>query len=71
VSLFLEYQHTWWQDATFNTPAASPFFNYTFRRDDDVVKFGFTVLLNSPPPAPARHPRWCLSPALEVINAAH
>jgi hypothetical protein len=51
VSLFLEYQHTWWQDAHFNTPAASPLFNYTFRRDDDVVKFGFTVSLDSPPPA--------------------
>jgi len=51
VSLFLEYQHTWWQDATFNTPAASPGFNYTFRREDDVVKFGFTVSLD-PPPTP-------------------
>jgi len=53
VSLFVEYQHTWWQDANFNAPAASPFFNYTFRRDDDVVKFGFTVSLNPPPPAAA------------------
>jgi len=52
VSLFLEYQHSWWGDANFNTPAASPPFNYTFRREDDVVKFGFTVSLN-PPPAPA------------------
>jgi hypothetical protein len=53
VSLFLEYQHSWWGDANFNTPAASPFFNYTFRREDDVVKFGFTVSLGGPPPAPA------------------
>jgi hypothetical protein len=53
VSLFAEYQHTWWQDASFNTPAASPFFNYTFRREDDVVKFGFTVSLGGPPPTPA------------------
>jgi hypothetical protein len=30
VSLFAEYQHAWWQDTNFNTPAASPFFNYTF-----------------------------------------
>lgn len=52
VSLFLEYQHTWWKDATFNAPAASPAFNYTFRRADDVVKFGFTVSLASPPPPP-------------------
>lgn len=48
VSLFAEYQHTWWQDATFTTPAASPAFNYTYRRQDDFVKFGFTVSLNAP-----------------------
>ncbi|HLH90642.1 MAG TPA: hypothetical protein VKX28_19485 [Xanthobacteraceae bacterium] len=54
VSLFAEYQHTWWQDANFNTPAASPFFNYTFARQDDVLKFGFTVSLSpTPPPAAA------------------
>jgi hypothetical protein len=53
VSLFAEYQHTWWQDANFNTPAASPFFNYTFRREDDVVKVGFTVDFGATPPAPS------------------
>jgi hypothetical protein len=53
VSLFLEYQHTWWQDANFNTPAASPAFNYTFRREDDLLKLGFTIPLNAPPPAAA------------------
>jgi hypothetical protein len=53
VSLFAEYQHTWWQDANFNTPAASPFFNYTFARQDDVVKLGFTVDLSPAAPAPA------------------
>jgi hypothetical protein len=53
VSLFLEYQHTWWQSANFNTPAASPLFNYNFARDDDTVKFGFTVSLGAPPPTPA------------------
>ena len=52
VSVFAEYQHTWWQDANFNTPTASPFFNYNFRREDDVVKVGFTVDLGAPPPAP-------------------
>jgi hypothetical protein len=52
ISLFAEYQHTWWQDATFNQPAASPFFNYTFQRQDDVLKFGFLVSLN-PPTTPA------------------
>ena len=54
VSLFLEYQHTWWQDATFNTPTASPLFNYTFRREDGMLKFGVTVSLGSPPPASPR-----------------
>ena len=53
VSLFLEYQHTWWQDANLNTPAASPLFNHNFARQDSVVKFGFTVSLSAPPPAPA------------------
>ena len=43
VSLFAEYRHTWWQNANFNAPAASPLFNYTFARQDDVVKLGFTV----------------------------
>jgi hypothetical protein len=43
VSIFVQYQHTWWQDATFNTPASSPLFNYTFRREDDTVKVGVNV----------------------------
>ncbi len=57
VSLFAEYQHTWWDSANFNTPAASPFFNYNFRREDDVLKVGFTVDL-SPAAAPAAGPRY-------------
>jgi hypothetical protein len=52
VSLFAEYQHTWWQSANFNAPAASPLFNYNFARQDDVVKMGFTVSLGAPPSAP-------------------
>jgi hypothetical protein len=58
VSLFAEYQHTWWQDANFNRPATSPFFNYTFARQDDVVKFGFTVALGpaAPPVAAPTYP---------------
>jgi hypothetical protein len=57
ISLFAEYHHTWWQNANFNTPAASPFFNYTFRREDDVVKVGFTVDLSAaPPPAAPSYP---------------
>jgi hypothetical protein len=55
VSVFAEYQHTWWQSANFNTPAASPLFNYNFARQDDVVKLGFTVSFGatSSPPAPS------------------
>jgi len=56
VSLFLEYQHTWWQDAQFNTPTASPLFNYNFHREDDTIKFGFLVSLGSPPPAQTARP---------------
>ena len=56
VSVFAEYQHSWWQSANFNAPAASPFFNYNFRREDDVVKVGFTVAL-SPPPPPVSGPQ--------------
>ena len=41
VSVFAEYQHFWWADATFSTPAASPAFHHTVRRGRNV----------SPPPA--------------------
>jgi hypothetical protein len=51
VSLFAEYQHTWWQEANFITPAASQLFNYNFRRQDDVLRFGFMLALESPTPA--------------------
>jgi hypothetical protein len=51
VSLFAEYQHSWWQNAQFNSPAASPGFNYSFRRQDDVVKLGFNIHFEEPPPA--------------------
>lgn len=45
VSLFVQYQHTWWQDAHLNNPTASPSFNYTFRREDHTIKFGVNVYL--------------------------
>lgn len=57
VSVFLEYQHTWWQDARFNTPASSPIFDYTFRRDDDTIKLGLSFYFNAPaPPAAPVYP---------------
>jgi hypothetical protein len=42
VSVFAQYQHTWWSNANFNTPTSSPAFNYTFRREDDTIKLGVT-----------------------------
>jgi len=61
VSVFAEYQHFWWAHATFNTPAASPAFNYTFRRQDDLLKIGFTVDLSAPQ-LPAAGPRYVKAP---------
>lgn len=43
VSLFVQYQHTWWDNSTLIRPAASPLFNYEFRRQDDTVRFGVNV----------------------------
>jgi hypothetical protein len=33
ISLFAQYQHTWWDTAHFDRPASSPAFNYGFRRE--------------------------------------
>jgi hypothetical protein len=46
VSVFAQYQHTWWSTANFNTPTSSPGFNYAFKRDDDTIKLGFNVYLS-------------------------
>jgi hypothetical protein len=55
VSLFGEYQHTWWQTANYNAPTASPAFGYSFSRSDDVIKLGVNISLSDPgTPAPAR-----------------
>jgi opacity protein-like surface antigen len=44
ISLSAQYQHVWYDTATFNMPVpASPAFNYAFKRDDDTVKFGVIV----------------------------
>jgi hypothetical protein len=48
VALFAEFQHVWYQDAHFNSPASSPGFNYTFRREDNLVKLGLTFALATP-----------------------
>jgi hypothetical protein len=46
VSVFMQYQHTWWGTANFNTPTSSPFFNYAFQRSDDTIKLGVNVYLS-------------------------
>lgn len=41
LALMVQYQHVWYDNATFNMPVpASPAFNYAFKREDDTVKFG-------------------------------
>jgi hypothetical protein len=51
ISLFAQYQHTWWSNANFNTPASSPAFNYAFRREDDTFKLGVNFYFDAQPPA--------------------
>ncbi len=43
VSVFAQYQHTWWQDANLNNPVASPGFNYAFHHTDDTIRFGVNI----------------------------
>ena len=52
VSLFAQYQHTWWDNANFNRPTSSPAFNYAFRREDDTIKLGVNFYFGAAP-APA------------------
>jgi hypothetical protein len=54
VSVFFQYQHTWWADAHLDRPVASPFFNYTYKREDDTVKVGLNFYFSPPPPPPSR-----------------
>ena len=49
VSVFAQYQHTWWSDANFNTPTSSPAFNYAFRREDDTIKLGVNFYFGAAP----------------------
>jgi vacuolar-type H+-ATPase subunit E/Vma4 len=45
VSIFAQYQHTWWEDVALNRPNASPLFNYEFEREDDTVRAGVNLYL--------------------------
>jgi hypothetical protein len=50
TSLFIAYEHTWWDKASLNTPAASPLFNYTWQRQSDEVKAGIRIEFGPSPP---------------------
>jgi opacity protein-like surface antigen len=65
VSLFAQYQHTWWQDAHLDRPTASPLFNYAFRREDDTVKFGVNIYFGTPTPAEPARPMVVKAPRLK------
>jgi opacity protein-like surface antigen len=65
LSLFVQYQHTWWQDAHLDRPAASPLFNYAFRREDDTVKFGVNIYFGSPTPVEQPRPMIVKAPRLK------
>jgi len=48
TSLFINYEHTWWDKASLTMPAASPFFNYTWLRQSDAVEVGFRIRFGDP-----------------------
>ena len=48
MSIFAQYQHTWYSSASFATPSSSPLFNYGFRRQDDTIRLGVKLWFNSP-----------------------
>jgi hypothetical protein len=45
ITLFAQYQHTWWQGAKLTTPAASRGFNYAFPRQGDTFRVGVNLYL--------------------------
>jgi opacity protein-like surface antigen len=48
VSLYGQYQHSWYQDTHLRMPAASPAFNYRYERENDTFKFGVNLHIGSP-----------------------
>lgn len=42
-TVFLEFNHIWWNDANFTRPASSPLFNYTWQRESNVLKAGIRI----------------------------
>jgi hypothetical protein len=49
VTLFAQYQHTWWRTANFYAPSSSPAFDYAFKREDDIVKLGVNFYFGAGP----------------------
>lgn len=58
VTLFVQYQHTWWNTANFYAPASSPAFDYAFKREDDTLKLGVNVYFGAASPAPPSSPTY-------------
>lgn len=50
LSLFAGYEHTWWDTARLDMPDASRFFNNTWQRETDAVKFGARINWGDGPP---------------------
>jgi hypothetical protein len=46
VSLYLQYQHSWYRTLQIDGGAASPGFKYSFDNTDDLVKFGVNVQMS-------------------------
>jgi len=58
VTLFAQYQHTWWNTANFYAPASSPAFDYAFKREDDTVKLGVNFYFGAGPAQPPSTPTY-------------
>jgi hypothetical protein len=42
-SLFVSYEHSFWDNAKLKMPVASPGFNYSWKRDSDAIKLGVRI----------------------------
>jgi hypothetical protein len=42
-SLFVSYEHSFWNNAKLKMPVASPGFNYSWKRDSDAIKLGIRI----------------------------
>jgi hypothetical protein len=50
LSVFAQYDHSWWANGHLNRPVSSPLFDYTFGRQDDRISVGINLYFSSPPP---------------------